>query len=85
MNQKTYYDMLTHEEKREFDKKSIALRLELYELSEKFASLHRSYESGLAEMGEWLLKYADNAQINNKSDGPISWLWLLQEMQRRSG
>ncbi|MDF7651233.1 hypothetical protein F3J38_25160 [Pantoea sp. Acro-805] len=67
----------------EFMTRSNALRMELLILSEKFTEVHGSYEAGMAEMGEWLLHYAESAMIQKKSQGPISKEWLMDELKRR--
>ncbi|WP_337022816.1 MULTISPECIES: hypothetical protein [unclassified Pantoea] len=67
----------------EFMTRSNALRMELLILSEKFVEVHGSYEAGMAELGEWLLNYADNAMIQKLSSGPISKEWLFDELKRR--
>ncbi|KJV46473.1 hypothetical protein VH86_20690 [Pantoea sp. BL1] len=67
----------------EFMTRSNALRMELLILSEKFVEVHGSYEAGMAELGEWLLNYADNAMIQKLSSGPISKESLFDELKRR--
>lgn len=67
----------------EFMTRSNALRMELFILSEKFIEVHGSYEAGMAEMGEWLLNYAESAMIQKVSQGPISKEWLIEELKRR--
>lgn len=67
----------------EFMTRSNALRMELLVLSEKFIEVHGSYEAGMAEMGEWLLNYAESAMIQKASQGPISKAWLLEELKGR--
>ena len=67
----------------EFMTRSNALRMELLVLVDKFVETHGSYEAGMAEMGEWLLNYAESAMAQKLSDGPISKTWLLIEMAKR--
>ena len=67
----------------EFMTRSNALRMELLVLVDKFVETHGSYEAGMAEMGEWLLNYAESAMAQNLSAGPIGKRWLLDELARR--
>ena len=63
--------------------RSNALRVVLLILSERFVEVHGSYEAGMAEMGEWLMHYAESAMIQKKSAGPIGKEWLFNEIKRR--